>query len=197
MARRDPAAGFTFVELLIALAIIAFAFTYGFLHLDGVTGASRLSSSGRQVGTTIEFLRGEAIHEARPFEMVIDLDKHQFWSIRKAVPSEASAAAEGGGAEEDQEDVATDPLDLPRGVRFEGVQVSTSDTVTSGQLTVRFTPLGEITPNGFLIRIVSEEIEDPERQAFSVEVNGLTGEVAYSLGRAVFDQVVDSATMGP
>ena len=62
-------AGFSFVELLVALAIMAFAFTYGVIHLDGATAPTKLASAGRQMGAQIEFLRGHAIQASRPVEI--------------------------------------------------------------------------------------------------------------------------------
>ncbi|MHC4923721.1 MAG: hypothetical protein ACYTG4_06535, partial [Planctomycetota bacterium] len=60
--------------------------------------------------------------------------------------------------------------------------------------TIRFEEGGEIIPNGFMILVQSAEIDNEDDSAFSVEVNGLTGEVFYEAGRAQFDQVIDDSS---
>ena len=79
---------------------------------------------------------------------------------------------------------------LPKGFRFEGIQTDAQDLRADGDFTVTFSPLGEIAPNGFLVRLISDEIADQEEASFSIEVNGLTGEVSYAPGYAKFEQVV-------
>ncbi len=177
--------GFTFVELILVLAILSFAFTYGIIHLDGATGTARLSSSARQMGTTIEFLRGHAILSGRPVELHIDIERGQWSTVLPPRPSESASA------HKDEEQVlVTDPVALPRVIHFEGIQLDSNETRTSGELVVTFSTLGEITPNGFMVRLLSDEIADREEASFSVEVNGLTGEVSYTPGFAKFEQVV-------
>jgi prepilin-type N-terminal cleavage/methylation domain-containing protein len=193
---RSPAAsngratgGFTFVELLLTLAILAFAFTYAVIHLDGATGPTRLASAARQVGSSIEFLRGQAIQAARPLEMEIDIDNGRFRTIVPPRPSETDSD------HRDQEElVQTEWTDLPRRVRFQEILFGRHDTERSGIVTVQFSPMGEIAPNGFLLRLVSDEIADPDEAYFSLEINGLTGEVAYLPGMGEFEQVIDGAS---
>lgn len=183
----DPARerGFTFVELIMVLAILSFAFTYAIIHLDGATGAARLSSAARQIGTTIEFLRSHAIQSSRPVELHIDIQRGEWKMVLPPRPSESTADRQ---AEEDV--LVTDAVALPKVIHFEGIQMDTSDTQSSGTVVVTFSPLGEISPNGFLVRLLSDEIADREEASFSVEVNGLTGEVSYTPGFAKFEQVV-------
>jgi prepilin-type N-terminal cleavage/methylation domain-containing protein len=181
---RNPA-GFTFVELIVVLAILAFAFTYGIIHLDGATGPARLSSAARQVGTTIEFLRGHAIQADRPVELHIDLDRHEWTTVLPPRPSESAE-----DLRDEEEILVTDPVALPKGIIFEAIQMDTDDMQRSGVVVITFTPLGEITPNGFMVRLLSNEIDDEEEGSFSIEVNGLTGEVSYTPGFSKFEQVV-------
>jgi Tfp pilus assembly protein FimT len=169
----------------MVLAILAFAFTYGIIHLDGATGSARLSSSARQMGTTIEFLRGHAIQASRPVELHIDIERGQWTTVLPPRPSESSSELR-----DEEQVLVTDPVALPRVIHFEGIQMDTSDTQSSGIVVVTFSPLGEITPNGFLVRLLSDEIADREQASFTVEVNGLTGEVSYTPGFAKFEQVV-------
>ena len=185
MEPRRAARGFTFVELMVVLAILAFAFTYAIVHLDGATGQARLASAGRQVGTTVEFLHGHAVQANRPMEMEIRLDTGEWRSILPARPSESES-----DRQDEEEVLFTDWVALPRNIRFEGIQLDSRETRTDGTLVITFEPGGEISPNGFMIRLVSDEIRDIDQALFSVEVNGLTGEVSYLPGNATFDQVV-------
>jgi hypothetical protein len=68
--------------------------------------------------------------------------------------------------------------------------VDTRESQDRGEVVIGFSPLGEITPNGFMVQLVSWEIADPEQAFFSIEVNGLTGELEYTPGVAPFEQVV-------
>ncbi len=181
--------GFTFVELMVVLAILSFAFTYAVLHLDGATGQARLAAAARQVGSTMEFLRGHAIQASRDVELHIDLDRGEWTSVLPPRPEEA---------EEDRRDqesvLTTDPVKLPELIRMNresgGIQLDADTLKSSGVVVVTFDRNGRIVPFGFLVRLVSDEISDPEQATFSVEVNGLTGEVTYTPGFSRFDQVV-------
>ena len=183
----ERARGFTFVELMVVLAILAFAFAYGVIHLDGATGAARLSASARQVGTTIEFLRGHAIQANRDLELHIDLDHNRWRMVLPPRPSEREADRR------EQEDVLyTEDVMLPESVDFDAILLDATDARTTGEIVITFSPLGEIVPNGFLIRLASEEVRssNEEDAFFSIEVNGLTGEISYLPGRPAFEQVI-------
>jgi len=182
---RSPDRGFTFVELMVVLTILSFAFAYAVIHLDGATGPARLSSSAREVGSAVEFLRGHAIQSSRPLELHVDIDKGEWRCVMPPRPSESEVERSG-----EEEVLVTDPVALPKWIRFEGIQLDSQEVRSSGTLVITFSPLGEVTPNGFMIRLVSEEIADEAEARFSIEVNGLTGEVSYLPGQAPFDQVV-------
>ncbi|NUN52722.1 MAG: GspH/FimT family pseudopilin [Planctomycetaceae bacterium] len=177
--------GFSFIELMVVLAILSFAFTYAVLHLDGATGEAKLSAAARQVGSSIEFLKGQAVQSHTPLELHIHLETGQWESV---IPLRPADAQEDRRTQE--EIIVTEPVALPRNIRFAGVQLDAGTVTTSGTVIVTFSPLGEMTPNGFMVRLVSDEIADPDAAQFSVEVNGLTGTVDYLPGEAPFEQVV-------
>jgi len=178
--------GFTFVELMVVLAILAFAFSYGIIHLDGATGTARISSAARQIGTTFEFLRGQAVQSARPIELHIDLDLAEWRTVIPPRPSESAAERE-----EEEEILVMDPVGFgTTAIRFDAVQFDPNDQQSSGKVVVTFSALGEMSPNGMMIRLVSDEVGEQDEKYFSVEVNGLTGDVSYTPGNAKFEQVV-------
>jgi Tfp pilus assembly protein FimT len=171
--------------LMVVLAILAFAFSYSIVHLDGATGPARLSSAARQVGTTIEFLRGHAIQASRPLELHIDLERGEWKTLIPPRPSESEV-----DRREESEVLVTDPVALPREIRFHSVQFDANDQQTSGEIVITFSPLGEMSPNGLMLRLYSEEISNRDDSYFSIEVNGLSGEVSYTPGLAKFEQVI-------
>lgn len=187
MSRPGPSErGFTFVELMVVLAILAFAFTYGIIHLDGATGTARISSAARQIGTTLEFLRGQAIQSARPLELHVDIDLAEWTTVIPPRPSESA-----GNRDEEEEILVTEPVGFgTNAIRFDAIQFDPNDQQTSGKVIITFSPLGEMSPNGLMIRLVSDEVGDQDEKYFSVEVNGLTGDVSYTPGAAKFEQVV-------
>jgi prepilin-type N-terminal cleavage/methylation domain-containing protein len=185
-SRSRDQGGFTFVELMVVLAIMAFAFAYGIIHLDGATGSARLSSAARQFGTTIEFLRTQAIQSSRPLVLHVDLEKGQWTTEIPPLPSEAEQDRQA-----EEEVLVTEPVAFRPGIRFDGVQLDATDCQKSGEFVVTFSAMGEVTPNGFLVNLISDDTALTDEDAhFSIEVNGLTGEVTYTPGYAKFDQVV-------
>ena len=93
--------------------------------------------------------------------------------------------------EEEEEILVMDPVGFgTTAIRFDAVQFDPNDQQSSGQVVVTFSPLGEISPNGMMIRLVSDEVGEQDEKYFSVEVNGLTGEISYTPGTAKFEQVV-------
>lgn len=59
--RRRRAAGFTFLELIIVLAVISFLFAIGIPTFRGLTPKYRLRSAARALGTTLETTRLSAM----------------------------------------------------------------------------------------------------------------------------------------
>jgi Tfp pilus assembly protein FimT len=175
---------------MVVLAILAFAFTYGIIHLDGATGTARISSAARQIGTTLEFLRGFAVQSARPVELHVNLDRGEWWTVVPPRPSESEK-----DRQDDEEILVTEPVGFGTpAIRFDAVQFDPNDQQSSGDVVITFSALGEMSPNGLMIRLVSDEVRegsgDPQEGYFSIEVNGLTGEVSYTPGTAKFEQVV-------
>jgi prepilin-type N-terminal cleavage/methylation domain-containing protein len=177
----DPlSGGFTFIELLSVITLISLAMLFAFLNLDGMTASSRLAASGRGIGNTISWIRGEAASQARELQIEFDLDNNRY---RVIVPPRPGIRSTG----EEELEVFEWEL-LPDGVRLLDVQFTPADfqgrgnddIQRSGTRIVTFSRSGS-TPS-FMVHLESNEILDQNSNQFSVEVNGFTGAVDYEVG---------------
>ncbi len=180
--------GFTFVELLAVLSLAAIAVTFVLLRLDGITAKSRLSAAGRQVASTVSWIRGEAAAKARDLQIEFDLDNARY---RVIIPPRPGLHRDANDQEE------WDILDwtlLPDGVRFTDIQFtpkdsdsSKEDIATSGLRTVEFAPSGASV--SFMVHLKSSDIRNDRLNQYSVEVNGFTGSVSAEIGEKTFGAV--------
>ncbi|MGE3163709.1 MAG: Tfp pilus assembly protein FimT/FimU [Planctomycetota bacterium] len=70
--RRDPrpAAGFTLIEMMVAIGIIMLAFGFMLPTLNSFTQDRKVSSAGSLIATTLNGARQDAVTQKRPFGVV-------------------------------------------------------------------------------------------------------------------------------
>lgn len=96
------AAGFTLIEIMAVMAIIAVMMLAVIPALDGMLPSYRLSSDARKVAATAELAQGEAVSQRKPMTLAYDLDNETYWIIlpkEETAQPEDGAATEGGGLE--------------------------------------------------------------------------------------------------
>lgn len=79
---RRPARGFTLLEIVLVLAIIAFASLLAAAALGGGIEGLRLRSAAREVAAQLRFTRAHAIATGEPQRFVIDPGAHA-WTAPK------------------------------------------------------------------------------------------------------------------
>ncbi len=164
--------GFTLIEMMVVILLLGVAFTYALVNLDSLTPRTRLDKGARDVGDTLTRLREMAVFSGRVHFLEYDLDGERFRIYRPATTAETSEGA--------SEYIETDWFVLPDGVRLEDIQLDIRSRTKDGQMTVEFTPTGEVT--GHLVHLTSAEILDKERGSMTVALNPITGLVSYSPG---------------
>jgi prepilin-type N-terminal cleavage/methylation domain-containing protein len=179
--RAARSGGFTFLELMIVIAIISLLASIVVVNLDGISAPTRLRGVARRLGSQVQELRTMSTLKNRPMSIEFDLDK-QRWRIIDA-PSETDVP------DPDEREEATfygDWESPPPGVRFE-VAFSATDVDTTGTAMITFQGDGEIVPSGFVAYLEHERL--PEDSGMSVEVSGLTGIVAYHDGHMKAEEI--------
>jgi len=158
-------AGLTLIELIVVITIVALAMSTVALRLDGVTSNSRLKSSARRIGTTIEFLQNQGIVNGRFYFLEVDLDEER---LRTVVAPEW--AREGMDVEGE-----TKPLPwrvLERGVQIEDLTFDDGVMKDQDRILIPFGPTGMTW--GFVLHLINEK-----GRRVSIEANSVTGLVQF------------------
>lgn len=167
MSRRATAArgshGFTLLELLIVLTIMAMAVALVTPAIGTGLRGWRLEAGVRDVGTLVKFARNQAVTRGQRFGVVLDRSRNIYWL-------------------DHEPPVVVDPADagrlgvrlyaLPDGVRFGEVTVA-GVRVAEDRATLVFFPRGDST--GGEVRVVDER-----GVGYRVGVDDVTGRVRVS-----------------
>jgi general secretion pathway protein H len=76
-ARRRPQAGFTIIEMMIVLAIMAMAMTIAPAIVSGL-GTGRLRAASDELAAELRTARGQALRRNAPVELSLDLTKRGY-----------------------------------------------------------------------------------------------------------------------
>lgn len=170
--------GFTFLELMAVIGILAVLSTLVVANMDGLMVSTQVSYASRAFGTELQTLHDLAAIQGREMILEVDID-HSTWRVVD-IPSP---------------NVVPDPKDredetwygdwfVPdAGVHLEEIAFGRSDSVSSGTLRISFDANGEVSPGGFVAYFSHEDLSEDE--VISVELTGLTGLVSYHGGRVV------------
>jgi type II secretion system protein H len=131
-----PRAGFTLIELILVLVLIAVLTALATPALRGFTRRAALDDTAAAMLTLTQQAQSRAAHEAVPYRVVFDLDERRSWLERI-------------GDEGYEEVVANDvePITWGQSVTL----VSDIDRDDDGQLAIGFQPTGLVTPGSVVI----------------------------------------------
>src|SRR3989442_8853758 len=128
--------GFTLLELVVTLAVIALAATLVLPKLGDARGLA-LGAAARRLADTLAYARDRAILGGRPMRLVLDLDRGR-WEPGTPAPDPATivpdASPTGRGAV------------LPAGVRLAAVTPGGSPSATRGLAALDLEPDGDALP---------------------------------------------------
>jgi prepilin-type N-terminal cleavage/methylation domain-containing protein len=182
---RGAREGFTFIELLVVITIIAIIFSVGYGMYEFMVPESSLSATAGDMAKAEEQARLEAILAGRTTWFQIDLGEGQsspqyYRSINEAAPGDEKHA---------QDDewllVVRDWKLVPKEVRIESISIGEAAAQTRGRVDVPIQADG--TMPSHLIRLWCPELDpDMRRQSgwACVQVAGLLGQ-ARVLNRCV------------
>ncbi len=145
--------GFTLVEMLVVLAIIAMFLGISTPFVAGFGKGLRLRASAREISSVLRIARSNAVTFRRDFSVVFDTEKNEYW-IEDSTGSLFDKA-----------------FRLPRSVRLS--RKDDTDPVTFQNDRITFKPTGSIEGSGGTITIT-------DNRGFSKEiiVVGPTGKIS-------------------
>jgi len=113
---RSRRGGFTLVELIAVMTIMAILVLAVVPSLDGLVPKYRLRAGARNVAANIEHAQSEAIGKRREFAVGYDLDERSYWLVLPPEEEETDEEDEDdgglfGGGEEEEEGKRRRPLD--------------------------------------------------------------------------------------
>ena len=180
--------GFTLIELIFVLAVIAVVAALVLPRLDPFVPERRLKSAVRMLSGTISLAYGEAIAKNKTYRLYLDSKKDMYW-IAEITPSQADEEPGGSSgirlgtqfqllqyernSESVEEKEPTEPMfspkTLPDGVHFSSVEINRGLAMATSDLPyIEFNPLGGAIPATIILM-------NDDGDHFAIEYDGVTG----------------------
>lgn len=78
--RRTPSPGFSLIELIVVLAILAAAAALALPQANGALNGASLESTAVQLAATLRLVRADVIRSSQDRSLTLDLDQKAYWS---------------------------------------------------------------------------------------------------------------------
>lgn len=169
--RARARAGFSLIELLVALLILGMVVGVVGLAWDTILPGTRLESDVRALSARLHGTRSDAIARNAEFWLLYDLEKQEYWV-------QAPYDAEGRVVSSPRDGFHVHRTKLREGVVFEQITIDGRvyrDNV-GGFPYVRFDPLGASNDHTIVLRQPNYD------RFYTVEVLGLTGQIRFHNG---------------
>lgn len=171
--RRSPAssprAGFSLIEMLGVLVILALAATIVSVNWSAILPKADLHAAVRILSNTLSGTRSEAIARNATYQIQYDLDNQRY---RVVTPFRIDGSGLAVG-EEDRR--ALQWTALPKGVEFQAVSIDGVE-FTKGLVYVQFDALGTASGHTIVLK------QMPHENRYTIEVQGLLGLIDYHEG---------------
>ncbi len=175
--RRSAAAGFTLVELMVAIVIIGLMAGIVSVSWERILPGAQLNADVRGLSNRLHGARSESISRSAIFRIFYDLDNEEYWMLtpydeegrlqsRPYDPSEPS---------DEQGRVEAFRTALRAGIEFVEVTID-GEVYSDGVVQVRFDPLGASNDHSVVLH------QDKPQREYTVEVLGLTGLIRFHDG---------------
>ena len=184
-ARR--AAGFTLLELVTAIALVALLVGIIVPNLGSIVPSARLDGSSKAILSKLTLIRSEARIQAKRMEMEFDLDHARFRTILP--PEEQLTTDQVIYNDAEVRDEAKDWIELESGVVFAGAGDAKSGMLTKGLYRVVFDEYG-FTGD----QVVAVKLENDDSMVWSVSIHGLTGHMEVE--RSELGEIVQPLPVG-
>lgn len=159
----ERAAGFTLIELMVVVAVIALAGQLVVANLAALVPSTLLNGEARRLMGQIEYLRSESQLQGKPFKIEFDLDHHRY---RIGLPPEERLVSE----QTIEESVSLGWTDLDERVQLAGFGILGGQTQRSGRAFLQLDHNGFTGDHVIFLRMKSEALE---KMVWTVQLRGL------------------------
>ncbi len=171
--------GFTLIETVVAVALLAVLFIFVLPNVDRLSPKYALRAAAREIGSTVDLCRSNAVSDAKTYAIRYELDRGTYSVFGPPSDEPDEPLGEPGPFGTYQ---IGGPRRLPSGVRIVAVKPDVTQTVSGGEMAVRFSPLGYEGSH-----VVVLENEKGER--LSLKYNAMIGLTDYREGEVEFRRV--------
>lgn len=170
-AAAGRSSGFTLVEMLVVIAILGIMLLIGNQTMEWLLPETALSGTARNLASTIEDARSEAVLKGRPVRIEYQLgdnenDPQSYRAIFEPGPGEERAFEE-----IEVELDLTGWIRLPRGLRISGLYIGEEDFIGTGYFSFLIHADGSMSSH--VVQIFSRELDS----TVSLEVSSLLDDV--------------------
>jgi type II secretory pathway pseudopilin PulG len=166
-------AGFTFLELILVTALMAFAMLMAAVRMDYIVPKYRLRGATREVGALMKLAKSRAVSTGRDVFVEYDLPNGKYWVLAPFEKEEDQEKSEEElpPAQRQYEYQKVFERELPVGVSFVDVIILRDQKKEDGKATIRISPFGSSEEH-----IVNLKTEDGNS---AVKLNGFTGALSF------------------
>jgi len=169
--------GFSLIELMVVITIIAFAAGLASVSWDSVFPAQRLNSDVRELSSVLQGARVDAIARSIELRVFYDIDNEQYWLEFPRPDAVATRTGTNRETEEIDEELKErlSFTSLSDGIEFVSITID-GEEWRDGQVFVRFDPLGAASEHTILL------YQPKFDRHYTIEVLPLTGLIRFHDG---------------
>ena len=156
--------GFTLIELIIVLVVLAAVLTITFPRMEAFFSGSYLKSTSRRLIGTIRYLHDRSVTTGKRLRLCYDLDENDYWIEEENEEGEFEELKTVLGRKEA----------LPEGIKFLDI-ITPEGKINSGQTLTLFFPKGYVTKSIIHLQNEKEEVQ-------TLLVKGTMGQVTVYKG---------------
>ncbi len=167
---RHPVRGFTLIELMVVVVIMALLVGIAVIRVDYMIPRYRLRAAAREVAYHFKRARAQAASTGKNVYAKYDLSQGTYWllvAFPKAVPQEQKDEPP---KEFEYHEILKSKL--PDGVEFVSLILGKDEVITKDQATLRLSPFGSS-------KHMIVNLRNKDGNTIALRVNGFTGAVSY------------------
>lgn len=192
--------GMTLIEIVIVVVILGVTMAVAIPNMTGVNRKNKLNATARELIALAKAARAEAVFGERTTELILDLEKHEFWlDLRRPDPNEGRTGTITGGGRNSKKQAARSMLEekhtMPSGISF-GEATALDQNILKGKLiAIDFYPDGTASPTIF-------SIQNDRKQSITIEILKANGMAEMTPGtveqkQAAIEEAAMSAPLPP